>query len=194
MSGPGRDGGADAAPVRDTGRRLVLTFEAFHDTHYREWLRFAHLQVGNRADAAQVVDGACAHLVAHWPHVLKQESVAAYAWAVLKEHLNAWLTALRRPAAFVETASFAAAVSRMLEHPRERFAALESGLGLYAAISRLPERQYDAVVLRYVLGCGDEQVARLLGVRESTVRSLVRYARRRLSAELGITGNPVAGD
>ena len=41
MSGPGRDGGADAAPVRDTGRRLVLTFEAFHDTHYREWLRFA---------------------------------------------------------------------------------------------------------------------------------------------------------
>jgi RNA polymerase sigma-70 factor (ECF subfamily) len=35
---------------------------------------------------------------------------------------------------------------------REQMASIDSGLGLYEAIARLPERQFDAVLLRYVLG------------------------------------------
>lgn len=53
---------------------------------------------------------------------------------------------------------------------------------LYATVSQLPERQYDVMVLRYALGYEDEQVARLLGLGENTVRSLVRLATRLLTA------------
>jgi DNA-directed RNA polymerase specialized sigma24 family protein len=56
---------------------------------------------------------------------------------------------------------------------------------LYATVARLPERQYDVMVLRYALGYQDKQVARLLGLRENTVRSLVRLATRHLTAEVG---------
>lgn len=177
----------EPGPVRDPSRRLSLTFEAFHDTHHQAWLRFAHLQVGSRPAAEHVVEAAAAHLARNWPHVLKQEAMQAYAWAVLKEHVARWLTERRRPAAaLVETAAFASAVTRMLDLTRERFAVLESRIGLYAAISRLPERQYDVIVLRYVLGYSDPKVAWFLGMKETTVRSHVRWAKRRLSKELGV--------
>jgi hypothetical protein len=53
---------------------------------------------------------------------------------------------------------------------------------LYPTASRLPEGQYDVIVLRYALGYEDERVALLLGLGENTVRSLVRLATRRLTA------------
>jgi RNA polymerase sigma-70 factor (ECF subfamily) len=131
-------------------RRLLLTFEAFRTTHQQEWLRYARLRAGSPAQALQAVDATCRHLAANWPQALRQPSVAAYAWQVLKEHLAAG--SARR----------------------------------YASASRLPERQYDVMVLRYVLGYGDDKVARLLGVRENTVRSLVRVATRELAS--GVSG------
>jgi DNA-directed RNA polymerase specialized sigma24 family protein len=153
MTDAEQDDPDDAAVAPDRGRRLTLTFEAFRATHHKEWLRYARLQTGSPAEARRVVDEACAHLAADWPHVLKQPSVGAYAWDVLKEHIG------RRPPA---------AKSR----PGD----------LYVTVSRLPERQYDVMVLRYALGYEDERVARLLGVKENTVRSLVRLAKRRLTA------------
>ncbi|GAB2609750.1 SigE family RNA polymerase sigma factor [Streptomyces capparidis] len=192
--------GDRAVPVRVPDRRLSLTFEAFHDAHHRAWLRFAHLQVGDRSAAEHVVEAAAARLAENWTHVLGQEAMQAYAWGVLKEHVAEWLQARGRPSAMVETAAFAAAVSRMLDVSRERFAVLESRIGLYSAISRLPERQYDVIVLRYVLGYSDPKVAWFLGIQENTVRSHARWAKRRLSKELGVAwrdgepdGRPGAG-
>jgi RNA polymerase sigma factor (sigma-70 family) len=179
--------------LQDPARRLSLTFDAFYDTHHQAWLRFAHLQVGSRAAAEQVVSHAATRLAENWAHVLRQETVQAYAWAVLKEHVAHWLGEHARPPALVETAAFAAAVRRLLEVSRERFAVLESEIGLYAAISRLPERQYDVIVLRYVLGYPDSEVAGYLGMKDATVRSNVRWAKRRLATELGINWQTETG-
>jgi RNA polymerase sigma factor (sigma-70 family) len=192
----GADGGRAraASPLPYPGRRLVLTFEAFHDTYHRAWLRFAHLQVGDRAAAEAIVQDLCTQLACDWTHVLKQGSVQSYAWALLKEHVAFWLYEHNRQVALVETAAFAAAITRMLRLTRERFAILEGEIGLYAAIARLPERQYDVIVLRYVLGYPDSEVGALLGVKEPTVRSHVRFAKRRLSAELGLAWQREEGD
>jgi DNA-binding NarL/FixJ family response regulator len=138
------DTGPDAP---DPNRLLLLTFEAFRATHHQEWLRYARLRAGSSAAALKAVEAACDHLAANWPHALRQPSVAAYAWALLKKHLAA-----------------------------------QSQGRLYATVARLPERQYDVMVLRYALGYQDKQVARLLGLRENTVRSLVRLATHRLTA------------
>lgn len=59
-------------------------------------------------------------------------------------------------------------------------------MGLYAAISRLPERQCDVIVLRHVIGYSDAQIAALLGVDEVTVRSHASRGKRKLAAALGI--------
>nr|WP_237534646.1 sigma factor-like helix-turn-helix DNA-binding protein [Streptomyces sp. SID3343] len=62
---------------------------------------------------------------------------------------------------------------------------MEGALSLYSAVVRLPDRHYDTLVLRCVLGYPEAQVARQLGTRETTVRSNLRWARRRLAKELG---------
>ncbi|WP_308251465.1 RNA polymerase sigma factor [Streptomyces albireticuli] len=51
-------------------------------------------------------------------------------------------------------------------------------------MTRLPERQYDVIVLRYVLGYPTSRVAEIMGISPATVRSHVRGARRRLAHDL----------
>ncbi|MFJ4923394.1 RNA polymerase sigma factor [Streptomyces sp. NPDC088725] len=168
-------------------RRLALTFDAFDTHHHKLWLRYAHTQVGKRSTAEAVVDATCARLMEHWDHVLTQESVPQYAWAVLKEEVARWLDARGRRPVLVDTAAFHIAIRKLLLHEmRDQFAVLEGEIGLYAAIARLPERQYDVVVLRYVLQVPDDEVAEYLGIEVATVRSHVRHARRRLAKDLGM--------
>ncbi|MFI5757278.1 RNA polymerase sigma factor [Streptomyces sp. NPDC051569] len=168
-------------------RRLALTFDAFDAHHHSLWLRYAHTQVGGRAPAESVVNAACARLLDHWPHVLVQESVPQYAWAVLKEEVARWLSEHDLRSALVDTAAFEAAARKLLlPEPRDQFTILQGELVLYAAISRLPERQYDVVVLRYVLGVPDEVVADYMGLDVATVHSQARHARRRLAKDLGV--------
>ncbi|HZG06124.1 MAG TPA: sigma-70 family RNA polymerase sigma factor [Streptomyces sp.] len=175
-------------------QRMALTFEAFHEYHHRLWLRYAQTQVGSRAGAEAVVEAAGRHLLRDWAHALEQESVPAYAWAVLKEHIRAWLDDHGREPALVETAAFDAACrARLLPELRDEFAVLESGIGLYSAIAALPERQYDAIVLRYVLGCTDEEVAEYLGCGPAALRSRVRHAKRRLAASLNLPRDHTTG-
>ncbi|ARZ66683.1 hypothetical protein SMD11_1018 [Streptomyces albireticuli] len=80
----------------------------------------------------------------------------------------------------METAAFTA----VRDATRTRLQALESRLGLYAAITRLPERQYDVIVLRYILGYPATRVAEIMGISPATVRSHARGARRRLAHDL----------
>ncbi|WP_051717869.1 RNA polymerase sigma factor [Streptomyces megasporus] len=201
-------------------RRMTLTFDAFHEYHHRLWLRYTRTQVGDRAATEAVVEAACRRLLLDWNHVLEQESVAAYAWAVLKEHIRDWLTEHGREPALAETAAFdAACAARLLpelryeyrghdeggehggEHEDEHgdehggeYAALERGIGLYSAMAELPERQHDAIVLRYVLGCTDEEVAEYLGCGRAALRSHVRHAKRKLAARLNLRRDQRTGE
>ncbi len=186
---------AEEAEADDARRRLRLSFDAFDASHHRLWLRYAHTQVGGREAAQRVVEDACRHLMDHWVHALRQPSLTAYAWTVLKEHVARWLSERGRRPLLAETAAFhAAARKTLLYELRDEFAVLEGEIELYGAISRLPERQYDAVVLRYVLGCSEEEVAGYLGFETAVVRSHIRYAKRRLARELRTAQGPGTGD
>jgi RNA polymerase sigma factor (sigma-70 family) len=167
-------------------RKLTAVFDAFHETSHRPWLRYTHLQVGSREAAEHVVHDTYVHLASVWEHALRQESVDGYGWALLKEHIAAWLTRNMRPRALVQTAAFDQDSSALLLTDRGRLTRLEASLGLYRAIAELPERQYDVIVLRHVLGLPDERVARHLGVSESTVRFLARHARDKLAKTLDL--------
>ena len=49
--------------------------------------------------------------------------------------------------------------------------ALEDRRAVLAALPLLPDRQREALVLRYYLELPDAEVARVMGIRESSVRS-----------------------
>jgi RNA polymerase sigma-70 factor (ECF subfamily) len=163
----------------------VPSFDAFHDRHQMAWVRYAHAQTGSRDAAEQIVDALTAHLAETWPSLERNDKAAQHAWKVLKATVSRWLAEHGTGSAFVETAVFDR-VSRVLAGSRDAFAAMEESLGLYSAISRLPGRQFDAIVLRYVLNYPDSTIASLLGVTEPTVRSNVRYGKERLRKELGV--------
>ncbi|WP_329182794.1 sigma-70 family RNA polymerase sigma factor [Actinacidiphila glaucinigra] len=182
MSGQQPDPWADQAVRDDLTAVLPDTFTAFYCLHHQAYLRYAHLQLDSRPAAEQVVEDVFVQLATVWPHVLLQPNVDSYAWAALKEEVARRLEIQSRAPALVETAAF----EQIRRKTRKTFAVLESSLGLYTAIARLPERQYDVIVLHFVLGYPMRQVAVLMGVTYATVRSHVRGARRRLARDLEI--------
>ncbi|MFV0126523.1 RNA polymerase sigma factor [Streptomyces sp. HMX112] len=168
---------------------LPVDFAAFHYHHVRAYLRYAHLQLGSRRDAVEVVDGVFTFLLKVWHEALREPSTQAFAWAALREAVQRRLAVLDRPAAMVETAWFAA----LRGTTRERLELQESKLGLYTAIAELPERQYDVVLLVFLAGHKPEDAARMMGITPATVRSHIRGARRALSRRLGVDWGPGEG-
>ncbi|HCA84254.1 MAG TPA: hypothetical protein DEQ61_01330, partial [Streptomyces sp.] len=171
------------SPLPGPAGRLALAFEAFRAFHREAWTRYARTQVGDAAAAEQVVETVARQLALDWAHALRRESVAEYAWAILKEHIAQWLRDHGRSPELAVTDPSGTAIHELLEISRERFAGLEGEDGLYAALGRLPERQYDVLVLRYVLGYPEDRVAAYLGIAASAVRSHIRRAERRLTGE-----------
>ncbi|MFM9584267.1 sigma-70 family RNA polymerase sigma factor [Streptomyces caniscabiei] len=173
--------------------------EAFINLYSRPHLRYAHAMLGDKTAAIAVVRRCYSHLALNWAVVLKQESPEGYAWRLLKQRveLHARITGSaqgRSPSA--RPGRRAAIMQRTaratLEAMRQQLKVMESPLGLYTAIAALPERQYDVIVLRYVLGYPTHQVANIMGIKPDTVRGHRRSARKRIASKLGL--NISAGD
>ncbi|WP_055714068.1 RNA polymerase sigma factor [Streptomyces torulosus] len=175
--------------------------EAFIDLYTRPHLRYAHTMLGDKQAAKAVVQRCYSHLALNWAVVLKEESPEAYAWRLLKQRVELHLritgsapsrttTAYASPD--MRTVAMQRAARATLEALRRQFEVMESALGLYTAIATLPERQYDVIVLHYVLGYPTEQVANIMGIKPDTVRGHRRSARERIASKLGL--NVTAGD
>ncbi|WP_043255939.1 sigma factor-like helix-turn-helix DNA-binding protein [Streptomyces sp. Tu6071] len=148
-------------PALIAPRRPDLTFDAFADSHMGLWTRYAESQVG-AAHSDEVVARACGWLRGNWRRVLGSDSVARYAWRVLKAEVHACATERGvRPVGEV------------------------SG----AALAELPERLYDLVVLRYELGVGDAEIADYLGIEQAAVGAQARYARGRVEGLSVVAGS-----
>ncbi|MFJ6751787.1 MULTISPECIES: RNA polymerase sigma factor [unclassified Streptomyces] len=191
---PARRRPQGAGLLSSSDHQLSLTFKAFLATHARKWLTYAYLHTGSQPAAREVTRAAYRRLGDLWPHALRQASVEAFAWSVLKERVVEWLYDHQQPTALTETAAFAVVTQALLRECQQQFALLESQLGLYAAIARLPERQCDVIVLRHVIGYDDGQIAALLGVDEVTVRSHASRGKRKLAAALGIAQGTTRGN
>jgi RNA polymerase sigma factor (sigma-70 family) len=55
------------------------------------------------------------------------------------------------------------------------------------AVRRLPDRQREALVLRFYLDLPDPEIARIMGIRPGTVRSAIHRALQALGHLLGST-------
>ncbi|WUM96025.1 sigma-70 region 4 domain-containing protein [Streptomyces sp. NBC_00322] len=61
-------------------------------------------------------------------------------------------------------------------------------------MARLPERQFDVMVLRHALDFDTKTTALVMGIKETTVRSTHRTAKRRMAIDMGLARDEDADD
>ena len=150
-------GGQDAAAAE-------TAVTALYEAHALGLVRLAYVMLGDRATAEDVVQEAFGGLYRRWDELSDKERAPAY---VRSSVLNGCRSALRRrrvqsaetlhepPAASAETAALT------IEERRE----------VTRALRRLPDRQREVLVLRFYLDETEAEIARAMGISQSTVRS-----------------------
>ena len=137
---------------------------ALYAEHALGLSRLAHVMLGDRAAAEDVVQDAFFGLFRRWNHLDDPQKAQAYLRSAV---LNGCRTVLRRQARTLDvTAITLDAVSA--EAP---LLASEDRRAVMTALRELPDRQRETLVLRYYLELSDSEIARTMGIGESTVRS-----------------------
>jgi RNA polymerase sigma-70 factor (sigma-E family) len=149
-------------PVPAAGAEGQVT--ALYQAHAAGLVRLAMLMLGDQSSAEDVVQDAFLGLYRRWGALSDHGRALAYARSSV---LNGCRDALRRrsrkiPAALLEPDAESAEARALLgEEHRE----------VLAALRRLPDRQREAVVLRYCLGLPENEVAEAMKVTRGTVKS-----------------------
>jgi RNA polymerase sigma-70 factor (sigma-E family) len=136
-------------------------------------IRLAYLMLGDRAAAEDVVQDAFCGLYRHWDRLADPSGALPY---VRSSVLNGCRTALRRrarghPVPIYQPPSGSAEAAVLSREEREE---------VMRAVRRLPDRQREALVLRFYLDLPEPEIARLMGIRPGTVRSATHRALKAL--------------
>ncbi len=150
-----------AVVVRSDARAAV---EALFAEHHLALVRMAVVMVGDVETAEDVVQDAFEKLQAGWHRLRDQDRGLAYARSAV---LNGCRNARRRSAIARKHAGQGAPLEA---HP-DAAQALADGAELLAAIRALPRRQREVLVLRFYLDLDVAEVAEMLGIGPSSVRS-----------------------
>ncbi|MGW1175374.1 RNA polymerase sigma factor [Kitasatospora sp. NPDC002543] len=157
-----------------------VSYRAFCETHEKTWRGMAEERLHDPELVERAVRSIHRELRLHWLGILQQPDAEAQAWRIAKNciaerELGAgqappWILAVRY-------AHIQARVSlENLDNDYEE---------LYQAILRLPERQHDLVVLRYMLDLDYPRIAAYLGISETNARTTTSHALTKLRRLLG---------
>nr|BFD88375.1 hypothetical protein StreXyl84_77760 [Streptomyces sp. Xyl84] len=175
---------------------MPTALDAFYRMYARPQVRYAATILGSKEAAKAVVRHLYSHLALNWETILLEEGgPEAYAWRELKLRVETHARMTTTPTADGRSTTTSAndrttavyeAVRATLSVMRTQMADLESPIGLYTAIAALPERQFDVIILLFVLGYPVKKVSKIMGIHEGTVRTHRRVARQSIAAKLGI--------
>jgi RNA polymerase sigma-70 factor (ECF subfamily) len=152
-----------------------IALREFLHTAYPRLVAAVALVSGSRPAAEDAVQEA---LLRAWERSERGEEI---------ESLNAWVTTV--------SLNLARSGLRRLRSERRARASLRvAGVGgpsadrvdVERALSTLPRRQREVVVLRYYLQLDTREVGRALGINEGTVKSTLSRARAALAERLGV--------
>ena len=170
---PGAAGAAPALgpgwPSRGADASAEWAVTALYEAHATALIRLAYLMLGDRASAEDVVQEAFCGLYRHWDRLRDAGSADSY---LRSSVLNGSRSALRHRSA------------RRTSLPGQPPAASAEAVvvgseelqDVIRAVRRLPHRQREVLVLRFYCDMPDEQIAREMGIRQSTVRSAAHRA------------------
>jgi DNA-directed RNA polymerase specialized sigma24 family protein len=110
-----------------------------------------------------------------WNDALSSPDTRHFAWKILRTTVMSRTPHLDgRPE--LGWAAFDTVALHALTTEADRMDQVEESLKLFTAMSRLPHRQFDVMVLRRLCGFTPEEVSALLGLPLATVRSSERHA------------------
>ncbi len=166
-AGPSAD--AAAGPVVSAAKAAVT---ALYEAHALGMIRLAHIMLGDRQSAEDVVQEAFCGLYRRWSHLADPGSAVHYVRSAVLNHCR---SVLRRRAT-------SWAPRGLASHP-ETVRSAESAMltreerdEIMRAVRRLPPRQREALVLRYYLDLSAEETATTMGISPSSVRSATHRA------------------
>jgi RNA polymerase sigma-70 factor (sigma-E family) len=176
----GPPGGAAAPPgdQADPGAEEAVT--ALFQMHAIGLIRLAVVMLGNRQAAEDVVQEAFCALYRHWGRLAEPDRALFYVRASVlngcRSELRARLRNARRTARVLpDSVASAEDLALIADEHRE----------VLAALRRLPDRQREALVLRYFADLGEPEIARSMGITEGTVKSTTSRALAALARLLG---------
>lgn len=150
---------------------------ALYAEHALGLTRLAQVMLGDRAAAEDVVQDAFFGLCRRWDYLTDAGKAQAYLRSsVLNGCRNVLRRQARAPVATLSTEALSADAPLLAREDRE---------AVLAALRRLPDRQREALVLRYYLELSDAEIARVMGIGESTVRSTMHRGLAALERNLG---------
>lgn len=140
-------------------------------------IRLAYLMLGDRAAAEDAVQDAFFGLYRHWDRLADPGRALGYVRTAV---LNGCRTALRRRAtsrklALHQAPEASAEAAVLSREEREE---------VMRAVRALPDRQREALVLRFYLDLPEREIARIMGLRPGSVRSATHRALRALGQSL----------
>lgn len=183
---PSEEHGAGLSQSMYVPLELPLDFEAFYLGHQEPFHAYAEVHFGTRAAAEEVIHEVFLEIHAGWTQLLSAGNLEQGAWAIVRRAVHDRLELEGRAPAFVINGPIAQALDKALTTAREKLHKMESSSGLYEAIAELPNRQFEVIVLRYVLGYPTAKVAWYVGIDERTVGHHLRRAKERLRLRLGL--------
>ena len=155
-----------------------VDFDEFVRTHTAALLRTAYLLTGGDGPAAEdAVQETLTRLYPRWARVQRAHNPVAY---VRRSLINTYLNSVRSGTAHELVVR--AAEERSVDPDIAQ--AAEDRDQIRRLIRQLPERQRAALVLRYFDDMSDREVARALGCRPGTARSLISRGLATVRAEL----------
>ncbi len=168
--------GSDRADSAQASPAAAVT--ALYTAHALGLIRLAHIMLGDRQAAEDVVQDAFLGLYRRWPHLRDQAKALGY---VRSSVLNGCRSELRRrptaelegshglPGTSAESAVLTAEARREIIH----------------ALRCLPDRQREVLVLRFYLDLPDDQIAAAMHISQSTVRSAAHRGLAALGRAVG---------
>jgi RNA polymerase sigma-70 factor (sigma-E family) len=166
-------GWLDPAMDASTGSGAEAAVGALYRAQAVGLIRLAYLMLGDRAAAEDVVQDAFCGLYRNWGRLADPSGALPY---VRSSVLNGCRSVLRRRALGHRVTMYqpptgsaeAAVLSR------------EERQEVLRAVRRLPDRQREALVLRFYLDLPEPEIARIMGIRPGTVRSATYRALKAL--------------
>ena len=168
--------GAARSTSPDTDALAVL-----HREHYASLVRLATLVVGDVGLAEQVTQDAFVKLQLHWGGLRRLEKAPAYLRSAV---LNGARSQLRRHKVR-DRHDARRTVSPTVATPEAAALGREEHERVVAALRRLPERQREAVALRYYLDLSEADIAAAMGVSAGSVKSHLHRGLATLARHLG---------
>lgn len=153
--------------------RAEQAVSALYQAHALGLVRLAVIMTGDQASAEDIVQDAFLGLFRRWDGLPDTSQPLAYLRASV---LNGCRTALRRRSRTEPGAADTEPPGEAGESAEALALLSEQQRAVARAIRQLPDRQREALVLRYYLDMSEEQTAQAMGISRGTVKSATSRA------------------